>query len=84
MAPSAGFRSNSRAKSRANSRANSGAKSRASKKSVELPPPCRGPSSFGADGQLVGKDPFGNMYYEIPADPRSEMEATVWNLLSAS
>ena len=25
---------------------------------------------FPPTGQLVGQDPFGNKYYEVPADPR--------------
>ena len=25
---------------------------------------------FPPKGELIGKDPFGNKYYEIPADPR--------------
>ena len=49
--------------------AKTGANSGVNKKSNEFPR-CRGPSSFDADGKLVGKDPFGNKYYEIPADPR--------------
>ena len=25
---------------------------------------------FPSKGDLIGKDPFGNKFYEIPADPR--------------
>ena len=39
----------------------------------------KGSSVQGSAGQIMGQDPFGNKYYEIPADPqRGKRRASRW------